>query len=159
MLTKIKEPLETLSLPAIQAAENSLGVKFPDDYVQFLLQYNGGRPEPAGFNIQWRANQRSGQYWGTSLLSWFLSIYDGEATNLLEYNKESFSGRIPKETIAIAQDCGGNLILLGISGEYKDKVLFWVKDDEVEEGETPGYDNVGFLADSFNEFINEKLYD
>ena len=27
--------------------------------------------------------------------------------------------------------------MLGIAGEYKDKVLFWVKDDEVEEGETP----------------------
>jgi len=47
--------------------------------------------------------------------------------------------------------------LLGVSGEYKDKILFWVKDDEVEEGEVPGYDNVGFLADSFDEFINSKL--
>ena len=46
---------------------------------------------------------------------------------------------------------------MGVAGEYKDKVLFWVKDYEVEEGEVPGFDNVGFLADSFDEFINEKL--
>ena len=91
------------------------------------------------------------------MLSWFLSIYDGDATNLLEYNTESFSGRIPKGTIAIAHDCGGNLILLGVAGEYVGKVLFWVKDYEVEQGEVPGFENVGFLANSFDEFINEKL--
>jgi hypothetical protein len=35
--------------------------------------------------------------------------------------------------------------------------LFWVKDYEVEQGEVPGFENVGFLANSFDEFINEKL--
>lgn len=157
MLNKIEEPLEALSLQEIQNAEKALGVKFPDQYIQFLLKYNGGRPEPAGFDIKWRTHQESGKYWGTSMLSWFLSIHEGKSTNLLRYNQITFRGRIPKETIAIAHDCGGNLILLGVSGEYKDKILFWVKDDEVEEGEVPGYDNVGFLADSFDEFINSKL--
>ena len=157
MLNQIEDPLEALSLQAIQNAEKSLGVKFPDQYIQFLLKYNGGRPEPAGFDIEWRTNQPMSEDWRTSMLSWFLSIYNGDETNLLEYNKISFSGRIPKETIAIADDCGGNLILLGVSGEYKDKILFWVKDDEVEEGGVPGFENVGFLANSFDEFLNEKL--
>ena len=156
MLNQIEDPLEALSLQAIQNAEKSLGVKFPDQYIQFLLKYNGGRPEPAGFDIEWRTNQPMSEDWRTSMLSWFLSIYNGDETNLLEYNKISFSGRIPKETIAIADDCGGNLILLGVSGEYKDKILFWVKDDEVEEGGVPGFENVGFLANSFDEFLNEK---
>ena len=157
MLIEIENPLEPLSKEAIQNAESALGVKFPNEYVQFLLKYNGGRPEPAGFDIEWRTNQPIGEDWRTSMLSWFLSIYDGDETNLLEYNKISFSGRIPKETIAIADDCGGNLILLGVSGEYKDKIFFWVKDDEVEEGGVPGFENVGFLANSFDEFLNEKL--
>ena len=157
MLIEIENPLEPLSKEAIQNAESALGVKFPNEYVQFLLKYNGGRPEPAGFDIEWRSNQEMGQHWRTSMLSWFLSIYDGEDTNLLEYNTESFSGRIPKGTIAIAHDCGSNLILLGVAGEYVGKVLFWVKDYEVEQGEVPGFDNVGFLANGFNEFINEKL--
>ena len=157
MLIEIENPLEPLSKEAIQNAESALGVKFPNEYVQFLLKYNGGRPEPAGFDIEWRTNQPMSEDWRTSMLSWFLSIYDGDETNLLEYNKISFSGRIPKETIAIADDCGGNLILLGVSGEYKDKIFFWVKDDEVEEGGVPGFENVGFLANSFDEFLNEKL--
>ncbi len=157
MLKKMKQPLDTLNLQEIQNAEKSLGVKFPDQYIQFLLKYNGGRPEPAGFDIEWRTNQPMSEDWRTSMLSWFLSIYNGDETNLLEYNKISFSGRIPKETIAIADDCGGNLILLGVSGEYKDKIFFWVKDDEVEDGGVPGFENVGFLADSFDEFINSKL--
>ena len=157
MLKEIEEPMEALSLQAIQDAEKALGVKFSNEYIQFLLKYNGGRPEPDGFDIEWQTHQEIGQHWGTSMLSWFLSIYDGKSTNLLRYNQVTFRGRIPKETIAIAHDCGGNLILLGVTGEYKDKVLFWVKDYEVEEGEVPGFDNVGFLADSFDEFINEKL--
>ena len=157
MLRDIKQPLEPLNPQKIGIAEKALGVKFPDEYIQFLLKYNGGRPEPAGFDIDWKNNQEIGQHWRTSMLSWFLSIYDGKSTNLLRYNQVTFRGRIPKETIAIAHDCGGNLILLGVAGEYKDKVLFWVKDYEVEEGEVPGFDNVGFLADSFDEFINEKL--
>ena len=113
MLIEIENPLEALSIEAIQNAENALGVKFPNEYVQFLLKYNGGRPDPDGFDIEWRDNQEMGQHWRTSMLSWFLSIHDGNSANLLRYNQITFRGRIPKGTIAIAYDCGGNLILLG----------------------------------------------
>ena len=157
MLIEIEDHLEPLSKEAIQNAESALGIKFPNEYVQFLLKYNGGRPESDGFDIEWRDNQEIGQHWRTSMLSWFLSIHDGNSANLLRYNQITFRGRIPKGTIAIAYDCGGNLILLGVAGEYVGKVLFWVKDYEIEEGEVPGFDNVGFLANSFDEFINEKL--
>ena len=157
MLKCIEEPLEQLNHQKIADAERTLNVKFPDDYIRFLLQYNGGRPEPEGFDIHWRSDQPVGEDWRTSMVSWFLSIYDGKATNLLTYNQVDFKDRIPKNTIAIAHDPGGNLILLGIMGQYAGKVLFWVKDYEVEEGEVLGYDNVGFLADSFDEFINSKL--
>lgn len=39
-----------------------------------------------------------------------------------------------------------------MSGEDKGKVYFWDHEFELEE-EKPGYHNVGFIADSFNEFV------
>jgi len=77
--------------------------------------------------------------------------------NLLEMNCETFAGRIPQGTLAIARDAGGNLLLLALQGAYQGKLLFWVKDHEVEEGSRPGYENIGLVADSFVDFINNKL--
>ena len=59
MLRNIKEPLEPLNPQKIAIAEKALGVKFPDGYVGFLLKYNGGRPEPAGFDIDWKIIKKS----------------------------------------------------------------------------------------------------
>ena len=38
------------------------------------------------------------------------------------------------------------------------KILFWVKDYEVEEDRIPNFDNVGFIANNFDEFLHSKLY-
>ena len=141
----------------IAKIEFDFGFSFPSEYRRFLLIHNGGRPVPCIFDIEWRVNHELADSWKNSEVSRFLSIHSDEKANFVKYNKVNFPGRIPAETIAIAYDPGGNLILLGIAGEYTGKVLFWVKDFEVEEGEVPGYDNVGFLADSFDEFLNNKL--
>jgi hypothetical protein len=61
------------------------------------------------------------------------------------------------DTLAIASDAGGNVLLLALSGPFVGKVLFWCKDHEVEEGCVPGYENVGVVADSFDDFLNNKL--
>jgi type VI secretion system secreted protein VgrG len=45
--------------------------------------------------------------------------------------------------------------LLGVRGDNRGKVFFWVKDHEVEEGEVPGYENVGFLAGSLTGFLDK----
>lgn len=170
MLEEIIEPEKSLTIQDIEQAEKTLNVSFPLQYKNFILKYNGGHPEPAGFDIDWTKQIHSevsnacSQDWRTSRVSWFLAIYEGESCNLLEYNQITFEGRIPKETIAVAQDSGGNLILVGVSGEQTGKVLFWVKDYENWEGDDsvenlPWYDNIGLIANSFDEFINEKLRD
>ena len=157
MLRNIKEPLEPLNPQKIASIEKKFGIKLPHDYRVFLLKNNGGWPEPEGFDISWREDQECGKHWRTSSVSRFLSIDAGQNADFLKYNLTTFKGRVPKDTIAIAHDPGGNLILLGVAGEYVGNILFWVKDYECEEGEVPGYDNVGLLADSLVEFINKKL--
>jgi hypothetical protein len=136
----------------ISNAEKALGCLLTDDYRGFLLQHNGGRPSLEAFNIRWDGNAL-GEGWGASLVHFFLSIYDGKYSNLLKYNTVTFRGRIPADTVAIAYDQGGNLILLGVGDDNRGRILFWLKDHEVEEGEMPDYSNVGFVADSFGAFL------
>lgn len=155
MPVKLIKPEAPVTEAQVDRTEGLLGVTLPASYRRFLLSSNGGRPEPDGIDIDWSPDQTQCGHWRTSLVSRFLAIHDGEKASLIEYNLETFKGRIPADAIAIAYDAGGNLILLGVGEHNNGKVFFWVKDHEVEEGETPGYDNVGFLADSLSEFLDK----
>lgn len=158
MNTMIEESKSPLTEAEIAKAELELGVSFPADYRAFMARFNGGRPEPDGFRIEWRADQAGGEGWRTSAMGWLYAIWGQRVSNLVRSNKLTFAGRLPKGTLTIATDAGGNQILLALSGPQAGKVLFWVKDNEVEEGEEPGYDNVGFVANSFADFITNRLY-
>ena len=140
----------------IVRAERILGCTLPEEYRRFLLKENGGRPSLEAFNIQWNDNP-VGDGWGASLIHFFLSIHDGDYSNLIEYNNVDFKGRIPKDTVAIAYDQGGNLLLMGVGESNRGKIFFWVKDHEVEEGETPDYSNIGNVAETFSDFLS-SLY-
>lgn len=159
-MVEITENEGPLSTEELDSVEKQLGVRFPDDYRSFMLKYNGGRTEPDGFAISWSDGQNAGDDWKTSTLSWLFFVFEDldEDENLLTMNLETFSGRIPEDTVAVGRDAGGNLILLVVTGENLGSVLFWVKAYEAGNGRTPGYDNVGIVADSFEEFLGNKLY-
>ncbi len=154
----IRENEPPVSLAQIREVEIELGVSLPDDYRNFLMRNNGGYPEPDGFSITWRSDQAPASDWKTSTLSRFYAITEERTSNLLRSNKVTFAGRLPTGTITIATDAGGNQLLLALGGPLAGKVLFWVKDHEVGEGQTPVYDNVGIVADSFSDLINSCLH-
>ncbi len=141
----------------VQAAEQALGVAVPPDYREFLLRLNGGFPDPRGFNIDWAPEQACGQDWRRTSLSWFYEISDSDVCNLVTTNRIDFAGRLPPGNLAIASDAGGNQLLLAFSGPHAGKVLLWIKDHEASDGETPGYGNVGVVADSFADLIQNRL--
>jgi hypothetical protein len=62
--------------------------------------------------------------------------------------------RIPDDTIAIGDDPGSNQILLGIAGENRGKVFYWFREGEKDPDDpaVPGYENIGFIANSFENF-------
>lgn len=147
-----------LSPADIQQAELALNVQLPASYRAFLLRFNGGRTEPSGLRIGWREDQVCGEDWRTSSLSWLYSIGSERTSNLVRSNTATFEGRLPAGTLTIGTDSGGNQILLGVAAPVQGQVLFWVKDHEVEDGETPGFENVGVIAASFEDFITQGLY-
>ncbi|MFG6460926.1 SMI1/KNR4 family protein [Roseateles sp. DXS20W] len=157
MAATIHEGKGPLAEADVQAAEQALGVKFPADYRGYLLSLNGGYPEPDGFDIQWAPGQVCGEDWRRTSMSWFHAITDDDVGDLLKINRVDFAGRLPPGTLAIASDAGGNQLLLALGGPHAGKVLLWIKDHEASDGQTPGYDNVGFVADSFEDFIQNRL--
>jgi hypothetical protein len=147
----------------IKKFEKKLNIELPKDYIEWLLQYNGGRPEKDGCDVIEMISEVSDGF----LVNWFYGLkYDptyNESYELYD-SYESFFDRMPKELIPIACDPGGNQICLGVvKGEHYGKVYFWDHEEEAqnfvvpEEIETPWWENVYLVANSFEEFIN-KLY-
>jgi cell wall assembly regulator SMI1 len=129
----------------VSVLEAKLGRRLPDEYREFLLLYNGGRPVPSAF--QFAANKGSDT---DSLVNWFLSLHDGEVSNL-EKVARLMNGRIPSETLPIARDPFGNLILLGLHGDVRGKIYFW--DHEREPDDQPDWSNIDLIADDFDRFM------
>jgi cell wall assembly regulator SMI1 len=164
MSFKITESSKSISEEDLNKAEKKISKKLPTEYRSFLLQHNGGRPadESSGFEIEWN-DKSADECWSYdfSIIHFFNFItFDEdnlENTNLFECN-DDHDGRIPHNTIPIGYDPGGNLILIGVGEENQGKIYFWLLEAERQSSDEPEYLNVGFVANSFNEFM-DSLFD
>lgn len=161
MIRVSSEPVATQR--DVAAFEKIIGATLPADYRQFLLEHNGGRPqrtdaqhEDAAFSVQWQ-----GQPWAESrreaLLHGFYSLNDKSAL-AWRIAEEGFirQRRIPADLIPIGVDVAANQILLGLTGARRGQVFYWAKDFEpIDDYDEPVYENSGFIADSFAEFLAE----
>ncbi|NMO17778.1 SMI1/KNR4 family protein [Pyxidicoccus fallax] len=137
---------EPLTPERIQEVEAQLGRKLPDEYKRFLLKQHGGHPEPCEFEFV-RQGEKD---W--AVIAYFLNLGDEHET-LSEY-LISYEDRIPRDTLPIARDPGGNPILLAVSGKNQGKVYFWMREYEPDDpDEVQEYDHLGFVANSLDEFL------
>jgi hypothetical protein len=144
-MTKIISPYRKLTLNDIEEFERRNNVILPNKYKRFMLENNGGKPEPHIFKI----SDEQGESGVTS----FYTIDDGPRYDQLERYIDIYIDRLPRGFIPIGDDPGGNLICLGINEEFHDRVYFW--DHEEENGDMS---NMYFLANNIFDFIND-LYD
>lgn len=128
--------------------ESKLNITFPNDFKEFLLQNNGGIPNPNVFDFI----NRDG-YNANSFVHYFYAVYDGNDYDSLESNYLLYSSekRLPSNIIPIAGDAFGNLICISISGDDYGKIYFW---DHELEGQSESYDNMSLIKNNFNEFIS-----
>jgi hypothetical protein len=101
--------------------EREIAAPLPAVYRAFLTRYGGARPAgqieyPIGEPCPW--GQRG-------IVSHFFGLSDDPAMDIRRAALETYAGRIPDETIPIAEDPGNNLVVLGVEGMVKDKVFFW----------------------------------
>lgn len=143
-MTKMISENPKISLQDIKQFEQEYDVKLPKQYVDFLLKYNGGYPQESTFKIS--------DVEGESIVNKFYGI--GDMKGNLGKVFEVLEGEIPDGFVSIANDSGGNEILLGVNKKYQGKVYFWIHDLE------PEYEmgNMFILAENFVEFFN-NLYE
>jgi hypothetical protein len=85
--------------------EEANDIKLPEDYKQFLIEHNGGRPFPCispivKSDVQW--------IYGMVQEPYYASLFQHLAM---------FQGRIPSWYFPIANDSGGNLYLMSLYHE------------------------------------------
>jgi hypothetical protein len=156
-IVKINNSLPKTNVARIQRFETEHNISLPKSFVEFLLEYNGGQPEARVFPIV--DHQRLGNTAGFVQLIYGLDDPWGPAAMDIEEKMEVYLERIPSDYIPIANDVGGNLILLCVKGAPHGEVYFW--DHGVEEEIDPSQDlsasyyNVAFVAKSFDDFLNQ----
>ena len=132
--------------------EEKLNTKFPEAYVDFLLESNGGTPEEdLAFDfIDIASNKKN----STDIREFYIFYPEGESLydDIIKVNSIMKSeGLVPEECLVFADDSAGNPICMKTGGENQESIFFC--DHELENT------NDGYLLmrDSFDEFI-EKLY-
>jgi len=136
---------------SLEELELELGVRFPKEYVDFLLQFNGGNfrrrvmfylPNPT----KWIDEVGVDFFFGDP--------GDRDVGEAIATYAQILEERIPDDCLPIAH-CGGDIVLLTVAGPQADfgRVWFWDKAGEVEG------DNVYWVADSFVEFLSMLQYD
>jgi len=130
----------------IAQAEARLNRPIPKAYRDFLLQHNSGHPEPNAF-------RRPPDGEAVDSVSWFYGLNTGHYGTDLEWNLKEDQDRMPPEMFPIAS-VGGCQICLCTTGEDSGKVYFWDSESEDPDIAQPYYDNLYYLADSFEAFLD-----
>lgn len=140
------------SLDLQLAFEADIGASLPDDYRRFLATHNGGRPTRPCFRITWTDQLCASRFPWDDLD--FLYGLGRDSWADLRARRLCYLDRIPHDCIPIGNDPGPNQLLLAVTGPRRGQVLFWVSDYECEEGDAPDDSNVGFVAASFQAFLD-----
>ncbi|WP_262027493.1 SMI1/KNR4 family protein [Microvirga sp. Mcv34] len=157
----------------VQAFEQLARVSLPEDYRQFLLDINGGRPcrstdagsrEYALIDIDWQGRPPAVSH-DVAIVDYLLSVESWE--NVYEESKGSSltlegcyrvfvleEPRIPSDFIPIGRDPGGSLFLICTGNPQPSSVWFWARDwFSWELKDQDPFHNMGFVAPRFVDFI------
>jgi hypothetical protein len=137
-----------VTLEQIKKLQLQTKIEFPKDYIEFIIQHNGGIPEPNFFEIP---NQDG----NGSYVDLFFGIDVPSYANLKDI-LEVYKNRLPEGFVPIGEDPGGNLICIGTRIPYIGNIYFWDHHDELDESGLSKKDmsNMYWLADNLFDFID-----
>ena len=121
-----------LSVDRLEAFERSLGTALPAPYRRHLSKHNGGYVDGAR---------------RLCLLHHVFGVHDGPAWAQFRDRAKAYGGLVPSRLLPIADDPGGNLICLSLSGPDRGAVYFW----DHESGASPEQ-SLTLLAPNFPAF-------
>ena len=146
MLQSMEMTGPALSDADIDRVEQKLAVRLPIAYRKFLLQYNGGRPEPYYFDVA--------GFKGPGMVNDFNGLVPG-AYNDLERHYGALRDKLPRGFVPVADDPGGNAVLIGTIGDTQGKIYWWDHEAQPYErgDELAMYPNIYPVAEDFDEFL------
>ncbi len=133
----------------IRAFEKNIGVRLPDDYFDFLLQYNGGIVELTDENTVRIEDLGESIY-----IDILFGLNSKRAELGLELWQNDYRSDMPSETIIIGTSYQHGFIILICSGEDAG-VYYW--DHAYEFSCSNDETNTYFMADTFTDFIRKFL--
>jgi hypothetical protein len=122
--------------------ERENNIELPNDYRNFLLEFNGGKPKPD-------KNENP-----ETIVTYILGMHNGDYYASLYKQIDMFKGRLPLSTFPIATDPFGNLFIMSLHPEGHGHIYFWDHEGETEYQDGHYTENCSFVAYTFSEFIN-----
>lgn len=123
--------------------EGQLPSGLPDAYRQFLLDHNGGTPQPDCVDVPG---------FGETDVQVFYGIDRDVETSSLRWNLDTLKERLDRSLVPIACDSGGNVFCLSLRPDDKGAVIYCDLDSVFGDyGKAPPLYPV---AADFDEFLN-----
>ena len=145
-MVSIKSPEESFSKHVFDKFCKKNNLNFPQQFSQFLSQYNDGELD---VNVVDGYDECCVRYfYGTT----------SETYSNIEDVFECFKERMPYNCIPIAEAEGGNQVCMSLNPETYGKVYFWDHETmDVDEGEKCEYSilDMPFIANSFDELLKK----
>lgn len=136
-----KNEFGKLSVLELDDFEIENAIKLPNDYRDFLLEFNGGVPIP-------NKNETP-----STVVSYILGMHNGDYYASLYKHIDMFKGRLPASTFSIATDPFGNLFIMSLHPQGYGHIYFWDHEGEPSYQDGDYIDNCSFVAYSFSEFL------
>ena len=152
---------EPVTREETEEVAKKLGVKFPLDYIECAMKYNGAHVSPELFHVEGKE-----KVFGTLL------TYDKEDDEYIIEVFNDYKDTLPNKVIPFAYDPAGNLICFDYKNHEEDPiVIFWehenagekdmlMREENLteEQAEERARENVFYVAATFTEFL-DKLHD
>lgn len=139
----ISESFGPISRDDLEQFEVTSGLSIPENYRKFLLETNGGIPEPDAFlipNCETKA-----------IVGLLYGLQTEPPSFDIAHQLLSLRDRLPEGCIPIGEDPGGNLLLLGTLDAERGKIFFWDRDYFLDTSNDEG--NTYEIADGIFEFL------
>lgn len=139
----------------------SMGIKFPKDYIDCVKVNHGANVIPYCFDVE-----------GIERVFGSLLSFDEESSDYIVKDYNNYRATLPNGVVPFGIDPAGNLICFDYKNHEEDPiVVFWEHEDAwekealmesegitAEEAEEVARENVFYVASNFTEFLN-KLHD
>lgn len=145
-----------LDINELSKLEKEIGIEFPLDYKEFLMEFNGGEPIERAIDFESIKLHKQGDYVAT-----FYEVSNDVSYGILP-NMVNHGRDLPVGLIYIASTPSGNYFLLSLREDsfgkifYKDHEICGTREFDYDRGILPK--NIELISESFGELLS-RLYD